>query len=184
MTSTSDSYDHLAGRFGALLGAADPDATTPCEGWTVRDVVAHVVDTQRDFLAQHDLSSGPRPDLDDLDAGWRAHHAATVEVLARPGVAEKAYEGHFGPTTVGETLADFYGFDLAVHAWDVARASGQPDPFGDEEAARLRTTAEGWGPAIRMEGVCGPEIEVAAGASAADRLLGFLGRDPGWSPRG
>lgn len=184
MTENSDllaTHDARGRRFGAVLAAASPDAPTPCEGWTVRDVVAHVVDTQRDFLAQRAVPLGERPDLDDPAAGWRTHHAAVVAALAGPGVAQTAYESHFGPATIGATMADFYGFDLAVHAWDVARAAGQPVPFDDAEAAELRRTAEGWGPAIRMEGVCGPEVAVAEDASPTDALLGFLGRDPRWS---
>ncbi|MGN0064658.1 MAG: TIGR03086 family metal-binding protein [Nocardioides sp.] len=185
MTSTTTTdYTRLADRFGSVLPGAEPGAVTPCTGWTVRDVVAHVLDTQRDFLLGHDVALPQRPALDDLAGAWGEHSAAVAAVLDQPGVAERAYDGYFGPTTIGGTMADFYGFDLVVHGWDVARASDQPWPLDDEEAAAWRRTAESWGPAIRAEGICGPEVAVPDEASGWDRLLGFVGRDPGWAPAG
>ena len=85
-------------------------------------------------------------------------------------------------TTIAATMADFYGWDLVVHGSDIARATGQRWTVGDEEAARLHATADGWGGALYSEGVCGPPVEVAEDASATDRLLARLGRDPRWRP--
>lgn len=181
-TTTSSQYARLASRFGSAVADADPDAATPCTDWTVRDVVAHVLDTQRDFLLGHDVALPQRPPLDDLAAAWEEHSTAVSTVLDQPGVAERSYDGYFGPTTIGETLADFYGFDLVVHGWDVARAGARAWHVDDDEAASWRRTAEGWGPAIRAEGICGPEVAVPDDASGWEQLLGFVGRDPGWRP--
>ena len=59
---------------------------------------------------------------------WSEHVAA---VLDRVGddVLHAEYDGYFGRTTVGATLADFYGFDMVVHRWDLARALGREAPF-------------------------------------------------------
>ena len=57
---TLDTYSERAAGMQAVLDATDPtawDAPSPCSGWTGRDVVAHVVDTQRDYLTRH----GGRP---------------------------------------------------------------------------------------------------------------------------
>jgi len=35
---------------------------------------------------------------------------------------------------------------------------------------------------IRSSGHYGPRVAVADDARAQDQLLGFIGRDPGWSP--
>ena len=53
---------------------------------------------------------------------------------------------------------------------------------GRTEAATLHATADGWGDALYSEGVCGAAVPVADGASATDRLLARLGRDPEWLP--
>lgn len=183
-TGTAHRFRTRADRFGALLDAVgdrwgDP---TPCEGWSVRDVVRHTIATERDFLAQRDLPLGPAPDLDDPAGAWRRHAAAVTEVLGRDGVAEQEYDGYFGRTTIAATMADFYGWDLVIHGWDVARATGQDWSLPDAEVAELDATADGWGDALHSEGVCGPEVAVAPDAPAHERLLGRLGRDPHWTP--
>ncbi len=184
MTDTTRHFIQRADAFTAIVDRARPawDAPTPCEGWTVRDVVDHVIDTERDFLERQDLGPGPSPDRSDPATAWRQHAAAVADVLGRDGVAELEYDGYFGRTTIAATMADFYGWDLVVHGSDVARATGQEWSVSDEEAARLHVTADGWGGALYSEGVCAEAVEVAEDASASDRLLARLGRDPGWRP--
>ena len=195
-TQTTHSTDHYlalfqqrADRFTRVVEAVtgDWDVPSPCEGWSARDVVGHVVDTQRAFLELHglhgqDLDAGPEPDLADPAAAWRTQRAHLTSVLADSAVAATAYDGYFGPTTVAATVADFYGWDLVVHGSDVARATGQPWSVTDDEAAELHATADGWGEALHSEGVCADAVRVPDDASATDRLLARLGRDPGWRP--
>lgn len=200
MTSTTTSpsparlrqeYAERAARLAEILDGVGgrSDAPTPCEGWTVRDVVEHVVDTEREFLERHGLrlpvegvggvgaggASGG-----ELAAAWRAHAAAVVEVLD-DAVLATSYDGFFGPTTIGETLRDFYTWDLAVHAWDVARATGQEYELDEADARAHDATADGWGDALYSEGICAGPVALPDDASAWEKLLGRLGRDPGWS---
>lgn len=162
------------------------DATTPCAPWTVADIVQHAIDTERSFLDQRGL---PLPEAAPASGGdgdpgerWRAHSRDVTAVLARDGVAQTQYDGYFGPTTVAATMADFYGWDLVIHGWDIARATGQDWALTEDEVRQLSATADGWGPALYSDGVCGPAVDLPAGASAQDRLLARLGRDPSWTP--
>ena len=190
MTTPTTDHDHLAvfarraDRFTEILDAVDGswEVPTPCEGWSARDVVAHVIETERDFLERQDLDPGPSHDVSDPPAAWRAHHRQVTAALDADGVAERGYDGYFGPTTIGATMADFYGWDLVVHGGDIARATGQDWSVSDEEAAALHAAADTWGDALHSEGVCGPALAVADDASATDRLLARLGRDPRWTP--
>ena len=184
MTETAQQFTDRADAFAAILDGARPrwDAPTPCEGWTVRDVVDHAIDTEREFLERHELGPGPAPDRSDPPSAWRAHAAAVAEVLGRDGVADQEYDGYFGRTTIAATMADFYGWDLVVHGSDIARATGQEWSVSDDEAARLHATADGWGDALYSEGVCGEAVEVGDDATVSQRLLARLGRDPGWRP--
>ena len=128
-------YAAQADRFTTTVSAVpDWDAPSPCEGWTVADVVEHVVTTQRDFLGQH-ADLGSLPSTTDPVARWRAHDAKVREVL--PALVDVAYDGHFGPTTVGQTMATFYGFDLVVHRWDIARGTGLDESMTEDELGLL-----------------------------------------------
>lgn len=174
-------------RFARVLDGADGrwDSPSPCAGWDARAVVRHVIETERELLERHGLAVPPAPDLGagptgPVAAAWRAHLAATVAVLT-DDVLARTYDGFFGPTTIGATLRDFYTWDLLVHGWDVARATGQPHVISDADAAAHDAAADGWGDALYAEGICGPAVEVPADASPGDRLLGRLGRDPGWT---
>ncbi len=185
MNPTAQRFHARAHRFAQIVDAAEGrwDAATPCDDWTVRDVVNHTIETERDFFAKRGLDLGPAPDLTEPAGAWSSHAAAMVEVLGRDGVAEEAYDGYFGPTTVADTMADFYGWDLVIHGWDIARATGQVWGIGDDEVEQLNATADGWGDALHSEGVCGPEVVLPDDASPQDRLLARLGRDPDWAPR-
>lgn len=182
--ATAQTFAERAEQFTRILDAAVGrwDAPSPCEGWTVRDVVAHVIETERDFLARHELLDSPAPSLDDPATAFRAHAADVVDVLDRDGTADRAYDGYFGPTTFGATMAEFYGWDLVIHGWDVARATGQDWSIGDAEAQALGADADGWGDALYGEGICAAPVPVPEDALLQDQLLGRLGRDPQWAP--
>ncbi|GAA1939625.1 TIGR03086 family metal-binding protein [Nocardioides hwasunensis] len=184
MTTSAESFTARADAFAAILDGAEGrwDAPTPCDDWTVRDVVVHAIETEREFLERQDLSPGPSPDQSDPPAAWRKHASAVAEVLSADGVAEREYDGYFGRTTIAATMADFYGWDLVVHGSDIARATGQQWSVSEKEAAALHATADGWGDALYSEGVCAEAVPVPDDASASDRLLARLGRDPGWAP--
>ncbi len=167
-------YAAQADRFTATVAAVpDWDAPSPCEGWTASDVVEHVVTTQRDFLTQHtDLQAMPATD-DPRDL-WAAHDAAVRAVL--PSVADTSYAGHFGPTTVGQTMATFYGFDLLVHRWDVARAAGLDDSLSDDELSIIEAMVPAFGEHLYADGICKPPVPVAEDAERQTRALAALGR--------
>ena len=184
MTEIAQTFAERADDFAAILDGADQqwDAPTPCEGWTVHDIVVHVVDTQREFLERHDLGTGPRPDLDDPVGAWGTHSAHVAGVLGEGDVAGREFDGYFGRTTIAATMAAFYGWDLVIHGSDIARATGQSWSISDDEAAAMHATADEWGDALYSEGVCSAAVPVPDDASTTDRLLARLGRDPQWRP--
>ncbi|MGX5657309.1 TIGR03086 family metal-binding protein [Geodermatophilus nigrescens] len=156
--------------------AAGWDAPTPCEGWSARDVVTHLVDTQREFLTGRGIDLGPAPDVTADPAGaLRAHAGRVLTAVGDPAVADAAYDGFFGPTTVGATLEQFYVWDLVVHRWDLATATGQDAALSGAELDRIETGAASWGDALYMEGIC-QRVEAPADAGRQARVLALLGR--------
>ncbi|CAA9226670.1 MAG: hypothetical protein AVDCRST_MAG57-870 [uncultured Blastococcus sp.] len=180
MNPTATRYAAADGPLTALLDAVPPSAWTnpsPCEGWSAADVVGHLIATQRDFLATHGVDVGPEPDVQaDPAAAWRAHAGRVAEVVSDDAVAARPFDGFFGPTTVGAALEQFYVWDMVVHRWDVARAVGAESAFTDEELDRLEADADSFGPALYMDGICAPAVEVPADADREVRALARLGR--------
>jgi uncharacterized protein (TIGR03086 family) len=177
-TATRHAAAHLP--LTALLDAVPPEAwgnSSPCAGWTAAGVVGHLVDTQRDFFGTHGVDLGPAPDVAaDPAAAWRTHAGRVAEALADDTVLGREFEGFFGPTTVGAAFEQFYVWDMVVHRWDVARAVGADAGLTDAEVDRMEAGADSFGPALYMDGICRPAVEVPADADRPTRVLARLGR--------
>ncbi len=180
MTDIAVRYRAAAERFDTLVaGVSDWSAPSPCEGWTARDVLDHVVTTEEDFLAQHlaDYQRG----TGTLEQRWAAVRAAVTEVLADPVRADVEFDGFFGPTTVARTIDRFYTADLIVHRWDIARAIGcaEHEATTAAERAHLWAGLDDIDPAVmRQPGLFGPAVELPVDADDHARLLAWLGRRP------
>lgn len=152
-------------------------APTPCEDWVARDVVHHVIDTQRDFLARFGIEI-PEPEdaAADPAAAWHAHLAAVLPVVADREVVTTAFDGYFGPTTIGDTLVRFYVGDMVVHRWDLARAVGGDEALTEDELDLLEANLESYGEAAYADGVFHRPVRVPDDADRATRLLARMGR--------
>lgn len=181
MRDIADRYRRLADRFTRVVQEVPADrwaAPSPCEGWSARQVVEHVVDSQHGFLARFDRA--PELGSDDVGGRWEEVRDAMQACLDDPDTAGTEYDGMFGTTTFAATVDQFMCTDLVVHAWDLARAAGlsELEAMPADEVERIHGQLSGMGDAVRGPGVFGPEVSVAADASAQDRFLGFIGRQP------
>ena len=177
----ADRYRRVAGRFTEVVDAVPDDqwdAPSPCEGWTARQVVEHVVDGETGFLERFELA--PTAEGDDPVTRWPTVRDAVQAALDDHDTATIGYDGMFGPTTLAETVDQFLSADLVVHSWDIARAAGLRDleELPADEVELVHSRLAPLGDAIRGPGVFGPEVPVPEDASAQDRFLGFIGRQP------
>lgn len=164
-------------------GVADWDAPAPVEGWTARDVVDHLVTWFPAFLAAGgvDLAPGPSTAGDPV-AAWR-HHAGAVQGLLDGPDADRTFVHPFAGEHPLSTAVDrFYTADVFMHTWDLARASGQDDRLDPDVCAVMLEGMEPIEDLMRGSGQYGPRVPVPDDAPVQDRLLGFVGRDPHWSP--
>jgi uncharacterized protein (TIGR03086 family) len=65
-----------------------------------------------------------------------------------------------------------------THGWDVAKASAQDTTLPVDLVDESMEAATAMGDMLRMPGVCGPPVDVPAGASAQDKFIAFMGRIP------
>ncbi len=80
-----------------------------------------------------------------------------------------------------ENAANIALMELTVHAWDLARATGQDYQLDPETAAISAAITSQAGPAGREGGFFGPELPAPDDATEFERALAVSGRDPRWS---
>jgi uncharacterized protein (TIGR03083 family) len=146
----------------------DADRATPCEAWTVRELVDHVVAAPANFTRMVrgqsiDWSAPTPPAGDDPAATLRSHADDLVRALS-----DGSGDGP-GP--------EWQCAEIAVHTWDLATALGKPTDVLDPRVAERglafmqdNLTAENRSPAF---GAAKPAPE---GANAYQRLAAFAGR--------
>jgi uncharacterized protein (TIGR03086 family) len=183
MSAIADHYRRLAGNFSDTVDAVPPDRwddPSPCEGWSARDVVQHVVDTEIGMLERVGLAPGAAPSDDDPSERWSAIRDLVQESLDDPARAQLGYDGFFGPTTFEKTIEQFGCFDLLVHRWDLARATGLTghEAMPPDEVTPAFEVSRSLGDNLRQTGVCGPAVDVADDADEQTLFLAFLGRQP------
>lgn len=137
------------------------------------------MDSHRDMPAHVDVAVELTESVEqDPTAAWKQARSIMQGLLDDPATAGLEYDGYFGRTTLQRTVDTFLGLDLLIHGWDLARATGQDERLIPAEVSRVYADARALGDTLRMSGVCGPEVPVAADAPEQDRLLGYLGRNP------
>lgn len=163
----------------------DWDAPAPVDGWTARDVVGHLTEWLPAFLAAGasvELPRGADVSVDPVDA-WQVQVAGVQALLDDPAAAERTLANpHIGAVPLDVAIDRFYTVDVFMHTWDLARATGQDDRLDAQFCAELLSGMEPMEDAIRSSGQFGPRVPVPDDADAQERLLGFIGRDPGWTP--
>ena len=140
MSEISERYRRNADHFAGLVGGVPDDRwgdASPCEDWTARDLVRHVVETQGIFLGLVGAELGELPNVDDDPAARGTRRAATVQTrLDDPELAGTEFDGVLGRMSFEGAVDTFLSSDLVVHGWDLARATGQDDATDPAEAER------------------------------------------------
>jgi uncharacterized protein (TIGR03086 family) len=184
----------------APIGPAEMTLPTPCADWDLAMLLGHLC------RSMADLETALRTGQLDLEEPAIVG-GDPVEVL-RDRAAELLCAGYCfgGPerfVTVGGLpipaglVACTGAVEIAVHGWDVsaARARAGQDSVSQDRAGRgadVRGTPIPAGLAARMlrlspllvagrEGLFAVPVQVSAQASPGDRLVGYLGRNPGSS---
>lgn len=180
MSEIADRYRRLSEEFRATVAAVPEDrwgAPSPCEDWTAREVVGHVVGTQGMFLGfvGREMPAGPSVD-DDPVAAWDHARAVLQADLDDPERAKETFEGFTGTSTFEDAVARFLGTDLVIHRWDLGTATGQDVRLDPGDMQAVRGAMAGLADQMRGPGAIGPELEVAADADEQTAVLAYFGR--------
>ncbi len=198
MAETENAADlgPAARRLADLMTRISDDALgrpTPCPAYALGDLIEHVgglalafnAAGRKERSAYTEMTGAG--DASRLGADWRERIPRDLTTLAKTWAEPEAWTGMSriagddSPAgVIGLVLAD----ELAVHGWDVARASGQAyacEPDILEAALKfLQMFASPDAPA-GPEVPFGPARFLLDEAPLLDRVVALAGRDPGWS---
>jgi len=159
---------------------------TPCSEWDVRTLVHHLLYEQYwvaplfEGLEIDQVGDRFEGDLMGGDASaWPGLLASSIErahaAVARPGALDRTVHLSFGDASGREYAIQLIA-DLAIHAWDLAQATGQDGTLESGVVALLLPWTEVNAELLAGSGMFGVRIDAAPDAPDDVRLLGQLGR--------
>ncbi|MGW7071982.1 TIGR03086 family metal-binding protein [Streptomyces sp. NPDC054855] len=168
--------------------AADWERPSPCAGWTLRDLVAHMTAQHHGFAAAARGSGADRTYWIAPDPGrdpFKVYDESVRHVLAafaEEGVMERGFTlPEIGGTFTGRIAVGFHLLDHVVHSWDVATTLGAdldlPRPVVDTALDIARRVPKD--PELRGPGAAfAPALPTPEDASPLEEMLALLGRSP------
>ena len=168
--------------------SADLARPTPCPEWDLRGLLLHMDDSLIALQEALDLAwvdigdsgeaepaYGPADSAISLVGKVRGHASRLLGALA------EASEGlvWVGGLPVPKSIVTSAGaVDVAVHGWDVARACGRAQPIPERLATEILEISPLLITCADRPALFAAPVPVPPLASASDRLVAYLGRDP------
>lgn len=172
------------GQLGPLLASVvgtiseeQLDNPTPCDDFTVRGVLEHMIGGATAFAAAYRGEAPGEPDLDDVLAGFGPALEDLFAAVTAPGALDQQVAAPFGEVP-GETFARFIVLDGLVHGWDLSTATGQPYEPPVELVAAVDEFAHQALDPLRDGQTFGDAVEPGPDATPIERLAAYTGRRP------
>jgi uncharacterized protein (TIGR03086 family) len=155
---------------------------TPCSDWDTTELLAHtfgvVAGISRALRREDPPADGGAVVMGaDPAAEFRALADRTLDAWQNTRLDDEVDIGA-GPMP-GRAALGINLIDTATHAWDIARATGQPAELPEELAAVVLGICHGF-VTDEIRGFAGfhPAVDVADDADSTTKLVAFLGRNP------
>lgn len=179
----AERFRRVAGRFSDRVGEVSPeswDRPAPPEGWTVRDVVRHLVEWVPSVIGRSglDMPTGPSVDVDPAGA-WATFATTIQSFLDDADMAAIQFDvGPPGMMSVENAIDMLVTGDVLVHTWDLARGAGLDETLDPIIVPQMLAGMEPIDEMLRSSGHYGSRVAVPADADAATKLIAFTGRRP------
>ncbi|WP_235535890.1 TIGR03086 family metal-binding protein [Nocardioides sp. Root190] len=168
--------DYTSSALGTIT-CDDVDRPTPCAGWTLADLLAHMEDALDAFAEAADGTVGLHSGAPTaLDVRVRTLQEKACDLLTAWMSASSPYVDVGGHPLPVDTIARIAALEITVHGWDVRQATGQPQPLPEPLAAALLPSA--LQVALSGDDRFAPPVPVDIEAAAGRHVLGLLGRRP------
>jgi len=167
----------------ADVAARDLDRPTPCAEWDVRAIVLHVTDVADALVdmvgtGTFDLGSTSRADGEVVAAAQDRVHRLVATLDAALDRDRLDAEADADRTAWAIAAAQGGAIDLTAHGWDLATACGSARPIPVGLAAELVELTASLIDEGSRDPLFAAPVPVGPSASAGDRFVAFLGRDP------
>jgi len=186
MSDVMTQYWQALDGLDAIVRAAPADrweAPSPCEEWRAIDVLGHLIWDQQMIQAwAADAQPAPQPSPPGVLAGadpvaaWAAARDATLVVLTPAALDHIVNTRYLGRVPLAELVRSLVTFDLLVHTWDLARATGQDVRLDPALVRVYHAHARTNEAMLRQSGVFGPARDSPPDADEQTHFLAFLGR--------
>ncbi len=117
------------------------------------------------------------------EPGFRDDYAEQIGRAVKAWSDPSAWDGDLnvmGSSTPAADVGAMLLMEMALHGWDVARATGQEYHADDATAAALLSIVQAQAELFRQYQGFADAIETGKDATAFDRALSLSGRDPAW----
>ena len=178
MSSALDLWRQTAAKWSEVYGQVTDgqwEKPTPCDEWTVRQLVDHTLGWQAEGGRLIGADTAPGDDWDRIRAAFDALLAGSSQLTGN--VAE------FGGLPK-QNLVGFLTGDLLIHSWDLARSIGADETLPPDTIEATTVGLHHVPPAL-LRGInplgqkmMAAAVEVPDDASPQDKMLAFTGRRP------
>jgi uncharacterized protein (TIGR03086 family) len=165
------------------------DAPTPCHDWDLRTLLNHLILWTAYSAERRAHGESVAEDLMSkdftADPGFREDYARQIDRAVTAWADPKAWAGEIGVMGDATPAADVGAMlvmEMALHGWDVARATGQEYVLDEATAEAVRDIVDAQAELFRKYQGFADAIETPDNATALDRALALSGRDPNWKP--
>jgi uncharacterized protein (TIGR03086 family) len=181
LSALSQTFDHTHGVIAGVRADQMGNAT-PCTEWDVQALLGHALGVVAGIGGA--VRGDPPPAdgaafvlADDAAAQFRSLADSTLAAWTKADLTSEINIGA-GPMPGSDALS-INLLDTSTHAWDVARATGQPADLPEELAALVLGICQGF-VTDEIRGFAGfsPAVAVSDAASSTTKLVAFLGRTP------
>ncbi|MFZ4896215.1 TIGR03086 family metal-binding protein [Plantibacter sp. Mn2098] len=164
-----------------LEAVTDWDGETPDTEWTTKQLVQHVIEEQQWIdpllggITVKQAEALIAPLSNDLQAEWERYAAQARAAWLR---AKPTTRVHLSYDTVNlDHYLSEQVSDVAIHTWDLARATGSDENLPIELVEAVWTVFEPQQDALEASGLFASKVDLGEDAPLQWRLLALTGRD-------
>ncbi|WP_405610076.1 TIGR03086 family metal-binding protein [Streptomyces sp. NBC_01508] len=177
-----------AARIAGHVPAVRLPDPTPSADWDVRALANHLV-LHTSHGLEHRARRTEMPETltardFTTDADWPQRYRVALDRAVTAWADPTVWEGEIGEgagATPAASVGTLMTLEMALHGWELARATGQEFRLSEESAAFVLGVVEEYAEMYRKYDGFADPVAVPATAGTFGRALAASGRDPEWA---